>query len=125
MEKMSAAMTSGIWFTYKLFTISTLPFALSPLGYFYFAYRASVFFAPDWSSKWRRYLDLRGKYFMTQNRLQMHAEAVSAYQVRGDSFALFPPSSPLTYFSRIQDAASAPSFYHPPAVAAAWAVAAC
>ena len=31
MEKLSAAMTSGVWFTYKLFTISSLPYALSPL----------------------------------------------------------------------------------------------
>ena len=80
MEKASAAMTSGIWFTYKLTTISSLPFALAPLAYFYCSWKAALLFAPNWSVKWRKMLDLRSKYFSTQGRLQTHAEAVCAYQ---------------------------------------------
>ena len=80
MEKASAAMTSGLWFTYKLFTISSLPYALSPIMYFYVSWNLALLFAPDWSKKWRTMLDLRAKYFGTQSRLQTHAEAVCAYQ---------------------------------------------
>jgi ABC-type uncharacterized transport system fused permease/ATPase subunit len=80
MEKASAAMTSGIWFTYKLTTISSFPFAVAPLIYFYCSWKMALLFAPDWSKKWRKMLDLRSKYFGTQARLQTHAEAVCAYQ---------------------------------------------
>ena len=80
MEKASAAVTSGVWFTYKLTTISSLPFALAPLAYFYCSWKAALLFAPNWSVKWRKMLDLRSKYFGTQGRLQTHAEAVCAYQ---------------------------------------------
>ena len=80
MEKASAAMTSGLWFTYKLTRISSLPFALAPLGYFYCSWKAALLVAPNWSLKWRKMLDLRSKYFGTQGRLQTHAEAVCAYQ---------------------------------------------
>lgn len=80
MEKASAAMTSGIWFTYKLTTISSFPFAVAPLIYFYCSWNMALSFAPDWSKKWRKMLDLRSKYFGTQSRLQTHAEAVCAYQ---------------------------------------------
>ena len=80
MEKISAAMTSGVWFTYKLTAITSLPFAISPLLYFYASFKAAMYFAPNWSAKWRQMLDLRSKYFSTQARLQTHAEAVCAYQ---------------------------------------------
>eukprot|EP00924_Labyrinthula_sp_SR-Ha-C_P003233 snap_masked-scaffold_15-processed-gene-3.11-mRNA-1 protein AED:0.06 eAED:0.06 QI:0/0/0/0.5/1/1/2/0/1430 len=80
MEKLSASITSGIWFTYKLTTISSLPYAVSPLIYFYFAFRIAMTIAPDWSKRWRKMLDLSGIYFKSQNRLQTHAEAISAYQ---------------------------------------------
>ena len=83
MEKASAAVTSGVWFTYKLTTISSLPFALAPLAYFYCSWKAALLFAPNWSVKWRKMLDLRSKYFSTQGRLQTHAEAVCAYQGNG------------------------------------------
>jgi ABC-type uncharacterized transport system fused permease/ATPase subunit len=80
MEKASAAMTSGLWFTYKLTTIASFPYAVSPLIYFYVSWNLALLFAPDWSKKWRKMLDLRAKYFGTQSRLQTHAEAVCAYQ---------------------------------------------
>jgi len=80
MEKASAALTSGIWFTYKLTTISSFPFAVAPLIYFYCSWNLALLVAPDWSKKWRKMLDLRSKYFGTQSRLQTHAEAVCAYQ---------------------------------------------
>lgn len=59
MEKFSAACTSGVWFTYKLYTISSLPFAISPLIYFFGAFKAALYFVPEWSQKWRQMLDLR------------------------------------------------------------------
>jgi ABC-type uncharacterized transport system fused permease/ATPase subunit len=127
MEKLSAAITSGVWFTYgpshalpcyapvlthvpapngrrqplvslglrlvalrcsrwgtarryKLGTISSLPYALSPMVYFYIAYRVVIQFVPNWSERWRIMLDKRGQYFGTQMRLQSHSEAVCAYQ---------------------------------------------
>jgi len=80
MEKLSAALTSGVWFTYKLTTISSLPYAMSPLAYFFAAYQIVIQFVPNWSERWRIMLDRRGQYFNTQIRLQSHSEAVCAYQ---------------------------------------------
>ncbi len=80
MEKMSAALTSGVWFTYKLTTISSLPFAISPLIYFYAAYLVTVRIAPNWSERFRVTLDKKGIYSRAQSRLQSHAEAICAYQ---------------------------------------------
>ena len=37
MEKFSAALTSGVWFTYKLYSMSTLVYSVSPLIYFFAA----------------------------------------------------------------------------------------
>ena len=54
--------------------------ALSPLLYFYTAFQASKLVAPNWSMQWRKMLDLRARYFSTQSRLQLHSEAVCAYQ---------------------------------------------
>jgi len=80
MEKMSAAFTSGIWFTYKLTTISSLPYAVSPLIYFYAAFKLSFSLAPNWSKRWRGMLDRRGVYQKAQSRLLSHSEAICAYQ---------------------------------------------
>jgi len=80
MEKFSAAVTSGIWFTYKLTTISSLPYAMSPLMYFYLAFRISFSIAPNWSKRWRGMLDRRGVYIRSQSRLLTHSEAICAYQ---------------------------------------------
>jgi ABC-type uncharacterized transport system fused permease/ATPase subunit len=79
MEKMSAAVTSGLWFTYRLTTITSLPYAVSPLVYFYLAFRASMTIAPDWSKRWREMLDMKGVYEKYQTRVQTHAEAIAAY----------------------------------------------
>lgn len=80
MEKLSAALTSGVWFTYKLTTISSLPYAVSPLVYFYVAFRLSFSLAPNWSKRWRGMLDRRGVYQKAQTRLLTHSEAICAYQ---------------------------------------------
>ena len=53
---------------------------MSPLMYFYIAFKASMSLAPDWSKRWRGMLDRRGEYFKTQFRLQSHSEAICAYQ---------------------------------------------
>ena len=80
MEKASAAVTSGIWFTYKLTTISSFPYAVSPLIYFYVAFKISMTLAPNWSKRWRGMLDRKGTYEKSQSRLQTHSEAICAYQ---------------------------------------------
>eukprot|EP00942_MAST-04A_sp_MAST-4A-sp1_P002841 g2841.t1 len=80
MEKISAGITSGIWFTYKLYTISSPLEALSPLIYMFICWNLSLKVTPDWSRKWRNMLDLRSKYVSTQSRLQVHSEAICAYQ---------------------------------------------
>eukprot|EP00756_Hemistasia_phaeocysticola_P011991 Hpha_TRINITY_DN15165_c3_g17::TRINITY_DN15165_c3_g17_i1::g.126646::m.126646 len=80
MEKISAALTSGLWFTFKLASLTSLPYAISPFTYFFVCYKISVMVVPNWSKKWRQMLDLRAKYFGTQSRLQSHAEAICAYQ---------------------------------------------
>jgi ABC-type uncharacterized transport system fused permease/ATPase subunit len=80
MEKLSAALTSGVWFTYKLTTISSLPYAVSPLAYFYVAFQLSVSLAPNWSKRWRGMLDRRAVYQKAQTRLLTHSEAICAYQ---------------------------------------------
>lgn len=80
MEKFSAALTSGVWFTYKLYSMSSLVYSLSPLTYFFAAAQISLRIAPDFSRKWKEMLDLRSKYFTTHSRLKSHAEAISAYQ---------------------------------------------
>eukprot|EP00941_MAST-03F_sp_MAST-3F-sp1_P006281 g6281.t1 len=80
MEKFSAAATSGVWFTYKLTQITSLPYALSPLMYFYIAFHLSFALAPNWSKMWRGMFDRRGKYYSAHGRLQTHSEAICAYQ---------------------------------------------
>jgi len=80
MEKLSAAATSGLWFTYRLTTITSLPYAVSPLIYFYIAFRASMTIAPDWGRRWREMLDMKGVYEKLHTRVQTHAEAIAAYQ---------------------------------------------
>jgi len=80
MEKISAGITSGIWFTYKLYTISSPLEAISPLIYMFICWNLSLKVTPDWSKKWRKMLDLRSKYVSTQSRLQVHSEAICAYQ---------------------------------------------
>ena len=80
MEKFSAAITSGFWFTYKLYSMSNLVYSVTPLMYFFMAAQVSLKIAPDFSKKWREMLDLRSKYFVTQSRLKTHAEAIAAYR---------------------------------------------
>lgn len=80
MEKLSAAATSGLWFTYRLTTITSLPYAVSPLIYFYIAFRVSMTIAPDWGKRWREMLDMKGVYEKYHTRVQTHAEAIAAYQ---------------------------------------------
>eukprot|EP00512_Aurantiochytrium_limacinum_P013995 CAMPEP_0171572062 /NCGR_PEP_ID=MMETSP0961-20121227/3878_1 /TAXON_ID=87120 /ORGANISM="Aurantiochytrium limacinum, Strain ATCCMYA-1381" /LENGTH=1321 /DNA_ID=CAMNT_0012126795 /DNA_START=328 /DNA_END=4290 /DNA_ORIENTATION=+ len=80
MEKLSASMTSGVFFTYKLATISSPLYAISPLIYFYIAFQASVSLAPNWSKRWRTMLDKRGIYQKNHSRLLSHSEAIAAYQ---------------------------------------------
>eukprot|EP00944_MAST-04C_sp_MAST-4C-sp1_P007501 g7501.t1 len=79
-EKISAGITSGIWFTYKLYTISSPLEAVSPLIYMFICWNLSLKVTPDWSQKWRKMLDLRSKYVSAQSRLQVHSEAICAYQ---------------------------------------------
>jgi len=80
MEKLSASLTSGIFFTYKLSTISSPLYAVSPLIYFYLAFQASISLAPNWSKRWRTMLDKRGIYQKNHARLLSHSEAIAAYQ---------------------------------------------
>ena len=80
MEKLSAAATSGLWFTYRLTRITSLPYAISPLIYFYIAFRVSMTIAPDWGKRWREMLDMKGVYEKLHTRVQTHAEAIAAYQ---------------------------------------------
>ena len=102
MEKLSAAATSGVWFTLRLTQISSLPYAVSPLIYFFMAFQGKIYvcldnhtipvythqltrlvsmkLAPNWSKRWREMLDMRGVYEKSQTRLQTHAEAICAYQ---------------------------------------------
>ncbi|GBG25510.1 ABC transporter ATP-binding protein [Hondaea fermentalgiana] len=80
MEKLSASLTSGIFFTYKLATISSPLYAVSPLIYFYIAFQASVSLAPNWSKRWRTMLDKRAIYQKNHARLLSHSEAIAAYQ---------------------------------------------
>lgn len=80
MEKMSAAMTSGLWFTFRLTQISSPIYAISPLIYFYLAFQISMTVSPDWSARWREMLDMKGVYEKYQTRVQTHCEAIAAYQ---------------------------------------------
>lgn len=80
MEKLSAAMTSGLWFTYRLTQITSLPYALSPLAYFFVAFQVAVRISPDWGKRWREMLDMKGYYEKLHTRIQTHAEAIAAYQ---------------------------------------------
>ena len=80
MEKISAGLTSGLWFTYKLYSISSPLEALSPLIYMAVCWKLSLQVTPNWSQKWRVMLDKRSKYVSAQTRLQIHSEAICAYQ---------------------------------------------
>ncbi|KAH9249815.1 hypothetical protein BASA81_012410 [Batrachochytrium salamandrivorans] len=80
MEKLSAAMTSGLWFTYRLTQITSLPYALSPLAYFFVAFQVAIRISPDWGKRWREMLDMKGYYEKLHTRIQTHAEAIAAYQ---------------------------------------------
>ena len=79
-EKLSAAVTSGVWFAYRLAQVTSLPFALSPLLYFTCTSMVALNVAPNWSRRWRENLDLRSAYFGAHHRLQHHAESVCAFQ---------------------------------------------
>ena len=79
-EKLSAGLTSGVWFCYRLAKMTSLPFALSPLAYFAVSSMFALNVVPDWSRRWRENLDLRSAYFGAHNRLQHHAESVCAFQ---------------------------------------------
>ena len=79
-EKLSAGLTSGLWFTYKLYTISSPLEALSPLIYMFVCWNLSLKVTPNWSKKWKIMLDKRSKYVSAQSRLQIHSEAICAYQ---------------------------------------------